>query len=89
VANSVNEKKSDPNEIYYDHQMRSIWLDYGHDPHWKEEELIEIVNIYKAKCKKFSNSGNENTSQLDNIQVQIDWIRGIQEQIDFMNTPYY
>lgn len=32
AANSVNEKKCDPNEIYYDHQMRSIWLEYGNDP---------------------------------------------------------
>lgn len=43
------------------------------------------INIYNLDCEKLTVSGNGN-SQLENIQVQLDWIRGIQEQINFMNN---
>ena len=28
----MNEKKSYPNEAYYDEMMKSIWVQYGHEP---------------------------------------------------------
>jgi hypothetical protein len=43
------------------------------------------INIYKRNCKKFTVPGNGG-SQLENIQVLLDWICGIQEQINFMNN---
>ncbi|HEX5920353.1 MAG TPA: hypothetical protein VFY55_01080 [Nitrososphaeraceae archaeon] len=33
----MNEKKSCPNEIYYDDRMKSIWIQYGHTADDEEE----------------------------------------------------
>ena len=35
----MNEKKSCPNEAYYDDQMKSIWFEYGHDPDIPESQV--------------------------------------------------
>lgn len=35
----MNEKKSCPNEAYYDDQMKSIWLEYGHEPDMQESPV--------------------------------------------------
>jgi hypothetical protein len=37
VANGLNTKKSLSNEVYKEDQMKSIWLEYGH-----EADLPEI-----------------------------------------------
>ena len=37
----MNQKKSGSNEVYKEDEMKSIWLEYGHDPDISESEVSE------------------------------------------------
>jgi DNA-nicking Smr family endonuclease len=43
-----------------------------------------VSKIYKPNSKRFTDSGSSQ-AQLDNISVQLQWIKGIQDQIEFLN----
>jgi hypothetical protein len=40
----MNQKKSVSNEVYKEDQMRSIWLEYGHDPDIPEPIYVKESN---------------------------------------------
>jgi hypothetical protein len=43
-------------------------------------EIVMLSSTYNPDSKKISNS------RLDEIKIQLDWISGIQDQIDFLNS---
>ena len=47
-----------------------------------------MFSIWKKRNNKVVDSKlKHSNSQLENVQVQLDWIKRIQDQVDFANNP--